>query len=99
MSMIDIAALLAPISAAAPAGEEARSTDEYDLLSSELDKLTNISAATPIDWGLVAQNGANILATQSNGFMLAAWVSAASVERHGAQGLKAGQQLHAGLIA
>lgn len=98
MSMIDIAALLAPISAAAPAGEEARSTDEYDLVSSELDKLTNISAATPIDWGLVAQHGANILATQSKDFMLAAWVSAAWMERHGIQGLQAGLELHAGLI-
>lgn len=98
MSIIDIATLLAPISDATPAGEEARATDEYDLVSSEVDKLTSISAAAPIDWGLVAKHGADILATKSKDFMLAAWVSAAWMERHGIEGLKAGLELHAGLI-
>lgn len=95
---IDITALLAPISDSAPAGEEARSTDSYDLVSSEIDKMTSLSGSSPVDWGLVAQHGTGILSTQSKDFMLAAWVSAAWMERHGLDGLKAGLELHAGLI-
>ena len=95
---IDIAALLAPISESSPAGEEARSTDDYELVSSEIDKMTSLSGASPVDWGLVERHGAKVLGTQSKDFMLAAWVSAAWMERHGLAGLKSGLELHAGLI-
>lgn len=96
--MMEIAALLAPIPSDAPAGVEARSTEAYDVVSTEIDKLTNISASSPVDWALVATHGERILAEQSKDFMLAAWVSAAWLERHGVEGLAAGLALHAGMI-
>lgn len=95
---IDVAALLAPVSDSAPAGEEARSTESYDLVSSEIDKMTSLSGAAPVDWHLVAQHGADVLRSQSKDFMMAAWVSTAWMENHGLRGLKAGLELHAGLV-
>ncbi|MBC7203031.1 MAG: type VI secretion system domain-containing protein, partial [Pusillimonas sp.] len=50
------------------------------------------------DWALVEQLGSSLLSTQTKDFMLAAWVSAAWMERYGLQGLDAGLELHAGLI-
>ncbi|NLC35911.1 MAG: hypothetical protein GX772_05620, partial [Alcaligenaceae bacterium] len=87
---LDIANLLAPISESAPAGDEARSTDEYERVSGEIDKMTNMSGSAIVDWSLVAQQGADILRAQSKDFMLAAWVSAAWTELRGLDGLKAG---------
>lgn len=95
---IDITPLLAPVSDATPAGEEARSSENYETVAAEIEKLTSLSGASPIDWGLVEQHGTEILRSQSKDFMLAAWVSAAWMERHGIDGLSAGLQLHAGLI-
>lgn len=95
---IDITTMLAPVSDATPAGEEARSSETYEAVAAEIEKLTSLSGAAPIEWGLVEQQGTNILRSQSKDFMLAAWVSAAWTERHGIDGLRAGLELHAGLI-
>lgn len=95
---IDLTALLAPVSPSSPAGDEARSSENYEAVAAEIEKLTSLSGATPIDWGLVEQHGADILRSQSKDFMLAAWLSAAWMERHGIDGLKAGLELHAGLL-
>lgn len=96
--MPTIATLLTPISDASPAGSEARSSDAYEVVASEMEKLTSLSATAPIDWALVEKQGSELLATQSKDFMLAAWVSAAWVERHGIDGLLAGIELHAHYI-
>ncbi len=95
---LDITPLLHPVSEAEPAGQEARSSEAYETVAAEIEKLTSLSGASPIDWGLIEQEGAKILATESKDFMLAAWVSAAWLERHKTEGLKAGLQLHAGLV-
>jgi len=95
---IDIAALLAPISPEAPAGADARGSDTYEQVSAEIDKMIALSGSVLIDWNLVARHAADIFATQSKDFMLAAWLSAAWMELHDIQGLKAGLELHAGLI-
>lgn len=95
---IDVDSLLGPISADAPGGVEARSTDEYEAVSAELDKLTSLSGAGPVDWAHVEQAGATILSSQSKDFMIAAWLAAAWMERQGSDGLSAGLQLFAGLV-
>lgn len=95
---IDVDSLLVPISAEAPGGEEARSHEEYEAVAAELDKLTSLSGAGPVDWARVEQTGTAILSGQSKDFMIAAWVSAAWMERHGGDGLSAGLQLFAGLV-
>lgn len=93
--MLNIDALLTPISDALPAGNEARASDEYEAVANEIEKLTSISSTAPIDWALVEQQGSELLAKQSKDFMLAAWLSAAWVDRHGVNGLVAGLALHA----
>ncbi|MAK56375.1 MAG: type VI secretion system protein TssA [Pusillimonas sp.] len=95
---IDVTPLLTPISESAPAGEEARATESYEAIAAEIEKMTSLSGASPIDWALVEQQGANLLSSQTKDFMLAAWVSAAWMERHGLEGLEAGLELQAGLI-
>lgn len=98
MSSIDTAALLAPVSDSAPAGEDIRASDAYEKVAAEIEKLTNPTITTPTDWALVERESASLLATQSKDFMLAAWLSAAWMERHGLDGLQAGLELHAGLV-
>lgn len=95
---IDVSTLLAPISDPYPAGEDARENENYEAVAAEIEKLTSLSAATPINWALVADQGADILRSQSKDFMLCAWVSAAWIEAHGIDGLSAGLTLHAGLM-
>ncbi|MAL00543.1 MAG: type VI secretion system protein TssA [Alcaligenaceae bacterium] len=95
---IDVTPLLTPISESAPAGEEARATESYEAIAAEIEKMTSLSGASPIDWALIEQQGTNLLSSQTKDFMLAAWVSAAWMERHGLQGLQAGLELQAGLI-
>ncbi|HBT34215.1 MAG TPA: type VI secretion system protein TssA [Pusillimonas sp.] len=95
---IDVTPLLTPISDSAPAGEEARATESYEVIAAEIEKMTSLSGASPVDWTLVEQQGTNLLSSQTKDFMLAAWLSAAWMERHGLQGLQAGLELQAGLI-
>lgn len=95
---LDITPLLKPVSEASPAGEEARASEAYEAVAAEIEKLTSLSGSSPIDWALIEQQGADILATQSKDFMMAAWLSAAWLERRGLEGLQAGLQLHAGLV-
>ncbi|MBC7203098.1 MAG: hypothetical protein H5U29_06165, partial [Pusillimonas sp.] len=47
---IDVTLLLAPISEGAPAGEEARATESYEAVAAEIEKMTSLSGASPIDW-------------------------------------------------
>lgn len=96
--MLTIAPLLTPISETTPAGNEARSSEAYEAVAAEIEKLTSLSNTGPVDWALIEQQGAELLATQTKDFMLAAWLSAAWVERHGIEGLQAGLSLHAGYI-
>ena len=98
MSSIDTSVLLAPISETTPAGEDIRSSESYEKVASEIEKLTNPSGSSATDWGLVERESSQMLATQTKDFMLAAWLSAAWMERHGAEGLRAGLELHAGLV-
>lgn len=98
MSSIDTAALLAPVSDSAPAGEDLRASDAYEQIAAEIEKLTSPTSTTPTDWALVERESASLLATGSKDFMLAAWLNAAWMERHGIDGLRAGIELHAGLV-
>lgn len=95
---LDITPLLAPISTDTPGGEDIRSSESYEAVAAEIEKMTSMSGSSPVDWGLVEQQGTQLIAQQSKDFMLAAWVSAAWMERHALDGLRAGLELHAGLV-
>ena len=95
---VDLAALLAPISEAAPGGADAHDTPEYEIVSTEIDALTNPLAGRQPDWAKVDEQGCIILAKQSKDFMVAAWVCAAWNERSGLATLADAAQLLAGLV-
>ena len=95
---IDFQALLAPISEQAPAGIEARETPQYELAFAEVERLSSVSSERPPDWPVVEAQATELLASVTKDFLVAAWLSAAWIERAGVEGLSAGLGLFAGLL-
>lgn len=95
---INVTPLLDPITTDSPAGQEARSTDEYEAVAAEIEKMTSLTGSSLIDWSKVESLGTDVLAKQSKDFMMAAWVAAAWMQRAGIEGLNAGLTLFEGLI-
>jgi type VI secretion system protein VasJ len=95
---IDFEALLLPISSESPGGVESRETPQYELVFSEIECLTSLSADRQPDWLKVEAQSTELLKTVSKDFMVASWLSAAWVEKSGVDGLSAGLGLFAGLL-
>ncbi|MCF8171795.1 MAG: type VI secretion system protein TssA [Candidatus Methylopumilus sp.] len=95
---IDFQALLLPISEQAPGGIEARETPQYEKAFAEVERLSSVSSERPPDWPVVEAQATELLGTVSKDFLVAAWLSAAWIERAGVEGLSAGLGLFAGLL-
>ncbi len=95
---IDFQALLSPISEQAPGGIEARETPQYEKAFAEVERLSSVSSERPPDWPVVEGQATELLTTVSKDFLVAAWLSAAWIERAGVEGLSAGLGLFAGLL-
>ncbi|MFT0531285.1 type VI secretion system protein TssA [Castellaniella hirudinis] len=96
---LDTEPLLQAISDAAPGGADIRDGEDYDALSSEIDKLSSPTSSGQVDWSRVETIASRLLAQQSKDFMVAAWLSAAWIHRHKVEGLAAALHLFDQLVA
>ena len=95
---IDFETLLLPISTETPGGIEPRDTPQYEAVFAEIERLTSPSADRQPDWPKVEAQSTELLKTVSKDFMVASWLSAAWIEKAGAEGLSAGLGLFAGIL-
>ena len=86
----------APISEAAPAGESVRYEPEFERIEGEIAKLEAVNG-TPVDWGVVAAAGAEILRSKSKDLLVASFLCRGLFEVHGYPGLSAGLKIVHGL--
>src|SRR5262245_41962949 len=91
---VEIAPLLAPISADQPSGESLLYDPAYDELKEALQvggrSQLEDQAAAPADWGAVLQLASRVLATRTKDLQIAAWLTEALTHTHGFPGLRDG---------
>lgn len=102
--MIDIEALLEPISAESPCGEDLSFSSEFDAIQearrsddATLDQGEWVSDLKTSDWFSVSRQCGTLLRTRSKDLRLAVWLAEASSRMDGFAGLAAGYRLVAGL--
>src|SRR5262245_15465917 len=81
-----------PISASAPAGESIRVDSDFDKLSMEIAKTESLTGAV-VDWDSVAQLSTALLRSKSKDFLVAAYLTAALLQKQGYEGLLSGLQM------
>jgi type VI secretion system protein ImpA len=102
-AVVDLNALLAPISAENPAGEPVRYAGVYDAIQEarraddELPMGDWKREAKAADWLAVIKLSTEALATKSKDLQLAVWLAEALVKRHGFPGVRDGLQMLQGL--
>src|SRR5258707_1113309 len=99
--ILDIAALIAPISAEKPAGEELSFAvrDKFDELRKEVENPQRAEDAKKADWPGVVRLAQETLAKNSKHLRPAARLTEALVKLHGFAGLRDGLQLMRRLVA
>lgn len=95
---IDFQALLLPITAQEPSGQECCETPEYEQIFTEIQNLTSPVAARQPDWNKVEDLASEIFIKISKDFVVGAWLAAAWTEKSGLEGIKAGLGLFNGLV-
>lgn len=83
----------APISDAAPTGENAKYEEEYEQLVAELGKLEAVSADSGVDWGLVIDLSTDILHSKSKDILVSCYLAHGLYQKQGLNGLSAGLQV------
>lgn len=102
--MIDIDALLEPISDAAPCGEDLSFSSEFDAIQESrrsddatLDQGEWVTDLKTADWFAVSRQCGQLLSTRSKDLRLAVWMAEACTRTRGFAGLADGYRLVAGL--
>jgi type VI secretion system protein ImpA len=102
--MIDIEALLEPISAESPCGEDLSFSSEFDAIQearrsddASLDQGEWVTDLKTSDWFSVSRQCGTLLRTRSKDLRLAVWLAEASARMDGFAGLSGGYRLVAGL--
>jgi type VI secretion system protein VasJ len=95
---IDFQALLQPISAEHPAGEDCRMGADYTSIATEVDKLTRAKDVGAPDWEKIETLSTEVLTQQAKDFLVAGWLASAWLEKQGLDGLLAGLSLFNGLF-
>ena len=80
---IDFQALLQPISAEHPAGEDCRMGADYTSIATEVDKLTRAKDVGAPDWGKIETLSTEVLTQQAKDFLVAGWLASAWLEKQG----------------
>lgn len=102
--MIDIEAILKPISDDQPAGENLRYTPAYDAIQEarreedDLERGDWDRDVKTADWALVEKLSMEALCTTSKDLQIAVWLTEALVKNSGLDGLAAGLTIVAGLL-
>ncbi|RLA76438.1 MAG: type VI secretion system protein TssA, partial [Epsilonproteobacteria bacterium] len=76
-----------PIDEQNPAGKDVKYDEEFELVESEMSKLTSPSSASEIDWNLVSTTSYNILENKSKNILVAVYLSYAQYKLRGIDGL------------
>lgn len=87
-----------PIPGAAPCGTDADGSPDFDAVSSEVGKLTQLDGS-PVDWALVVRHATTILAEQSKDLRIAAYLTRGLLEQNGLVGLADGLEVIAGIVS
>jgi type VI secretion system protein ImpA len=102
--MIDIEALLEPISAESPCGEDLSFSSEFDAIQearrsddASLEQGEWVTDLKTSDWFSVSRQCGTLLRTRSKDLRLAVWLAEASARMDGFTGLAGGYRLVAGL--
>lgn len=102
--MIDIDALLAPISEASPCGDDLLLSPEFDAIQearrsddATLDQGEWVTDLKTADWATVAKSCGELLTTRSKDLRLAVWLAEAAAHQNGFAGLADGYRAVAGL--
>jgi|GEM_PF-1178906 len=80
-----------------PAGTDARSGEDFDLLKGEISKLTSLTGAK-INWQKVVEHSVTILSKQSKDLLVASYLCAGLFNTNGFSGLKAGLVCFHGIL-
>lgn len=101
---MNIEALLAPVSEAAPCGEDLSFSNEFDAITelrreddASIDQGEWVTALKTADWPAAQAQCADLLASRSKDLRLAMWWAEAATLTQGYEGLNQGLQLCAGL--
>ena len=89
---------ITPIDEQNPAGEDVKYDEEFELVESELSKLTSPSSSGEIDWDMVAKTSHNILETKSKHILVAVYLSYALYKLRGIDGLNDGVKIIADML-
>ncbi len=87
-----------PINDSQPAGSDVRYDPEFEQLQAEIDKLSNPSASSGLDWQKVSDLGVLILSEKSKNLQVAGYLAVSQVHINRAEGLAAGARIIHDLI-
>lgn len=87
-----------PISEQAPAGTDARSGAELEMLSSEMERLNSPTASGGIDWQKIADLSAAILHDQSKDLLVACYLATSLLRLEGLKGFGKGVHILKDLV-
>ncbi len=96
--MIDNDKLLAPISASAPCGEDARYEFHYELMEAEVKKFGSLFGET-VNWGVVKNYAIEVLCDHSKDLKAICYLTRALGEEHQLAGVLAGMTLLNGALS
>jgi type VI secretion system protein VasJ len=77
-----IAALVAPIAGANPAGADVSYDADFETIKAEIDKLSSVDNLDP-SWSKIQDVGAQLLATKGKDFRVVSWMGVAKVKTQG----------------
>ncbi|MBT8341149.1 MAG: type VI secretion system protein TssA, partial [Desulfatitalea sp.] len=91
MTTMDLATLgKAPVSEANPAGEDVRYDSDFEMVQTEIDKLSSPTASGQVDWSLVAKKSAEILQAKSKDMTVAGYLCVAGLHTRNIDGFDDG---------
>lgn len=88
-----------PIPGNSPAGCDVRYEANYDVMQSEIDKLSSLSERNQFSWQKVVESASAILKEESKDLLAASYLGVALVAKHGVSGLSDASQIMEDLLS
>jgi len=89
---------ITPINEQNPAGKDVKYDEDFELIESEMSKLTSPSASGLIDWNKIIKLSCTILQTKSKNLLIAVYLSYALYKQQGLDGLSDGVKVLADIL-
>jgi type VI secretion system protein VasJ len=87
-----------PISAASPAGEDARYEPEYEAIQSEIEKLASPTSEGVTDWAKIVEFGTELLSRKSKNLLVAGYLFVGLLQSRGPDQLAPAMAMYRGMI-